>query len=269
MKQSLGVLFLAVVVIFGMRCSQSSPPQVVCVCPTPPNLSNNDPISRMLFPKGIIYYYYDPHIRQNNTHLETDLNDAEFGFFKSVCEGAMRVWENKSHHAVSFVEMKNNDITNEDLYPHVLEISYDFDAKDSESQIALDPAAPNIIKLIIAGVTFNSDDQEFRSTVKHELGHSLGLIHEHQRTDAAEHLCHKSSAIKLISGGLFPNNDRERIKYEQRLVDVYFKKQPITYTNSNYSYTSAPFDLGSLMMYESNPEPNIGTNSNYLSLIHI
>ena len=58
----------------------------------------------------------------------------------------------------------------------------------------------------------------YKRTIRHEFGHALGLMHEHQHPDAPEQYDEEKLRVYLISKGVDESEVDDAIKYQWRAV---------------------------------------------------
>lgn len=109
-----------------------------------------------------------------------------------------------------------------------------------------------------------SDYCRVSATYYHELGHLIGMPHEHQRTDRYASLSFNDATVERISENFSPS-------IVNSVIGQIYAMEKIAYTNNTIypdAATGIPFDRNSIMMYGSklsNPSSDIYTfltNSN-------
>ena len=175
-----------------------------------------------LWPGGNIYYFFNSNVA-----------DYERNFIKSM----MNEWTNKTSNKVRFIEYPSTSRT-EYLYSlglTIVKINKKYDLAPGVSGNA-NVGSANKGTINIASI-FITD----RQTVLHELGHTIGLQHEHQRPD-------RDSYVRTDNTG--PNFDKIEDKYAWFLwwswkisshakTSIYDYQSIMHYTNVFYNYNSA------------------------------
>jgi Bacterial surface proteins containing Ig-like domains len=159
-----------------------------------------------LWPEGKVYYYISPEL--NFTTIFTGIHDA------------MREIRTATNGNIKFIELKTNKALN---YKKKTQTRIIYDAVRSASHIGM-----------LTKYDFQNIWMEKPEDALHEICHTLGLIHEHQRPDRDDHIIvHKDRVQKT-------NGEFDEEEY-----------------NSNYAIRSwtmlyyDEFDLQSVMMYDS------------------
>lgn len=138
---------------------------------------------------------------------------------------AMRTWEDATDGAIVFIESNDDDA-----------VVIQLDDNQSYATIGRNTESPNYIKL-------TDGDTNFQATIQHELGHTLGLEHEHKRPDRDQYV--------VVYMALIPKAQR----------DDYKKKKPYF-----YHYLDYPYDYGSIMHYPDHAYLETPDNLGYKSI---
>ena len=119
------------------------------------------------------------------------------------CGGERKIQERVISHAMEWTRYANLDL---DFGEHaVAEIRISFQPTGSWSAVGTDALLYNqdVPTMNFGWLRLDSSEDDFSSTVLHEFGHALGLIHEHQ-SPAEGMRWNKEAVIKDLSGP--PNN---------------------------------------------------------------
>lgn len=160
-----------------------------------------------------------------------------------------RAWTEHANLVLDFGE-KNGTYrtwsTEDEVYRAEIRITFEGDgAKSYIGTDATDPAVvgPGEPSLWLGGYDTNRP-WYWQSTVVHELGHAIGLLHEHQRPDAN---CDAQYRWKDEGDkpGIYTILARPPWKWTQEMVDTNFRELP----DSDAYQIPGPFDDESIMRY--------------------
>ena len=91
----------------------------------------------------------------------------------------------------------------------------------SESEIGTDAIGKSPSMRLDLSPQFNF----YKRTIRHEFGHALGLMHDHQHPDAPEQYDEEKLRVYLISKGVAESNVDKTIKDQWRAVKSWKVKE--------------------------------------------
>ena len=139
---------------------------------------------------------------------------------KDKIRESMAVWEEKGLNRIKFIQHNNiNDIPENILWIKVT------------TEISCATVGDQSSKLEKNEMNLKTDSPE--NEIQHELGHVLGLRHEHQRPDRDDYILINTQSISVIS------QQDQYVKYSENEYTI-------------YDYKEYPFDFDSIMMYLEN-----------------
>lgn len=179
---------------------------------------------------------------------------------KSAVLTAMRGWESKTNRKIQFNEYSDKDCDN--FFVKICLLGYvkiyDDDIS-SRGKSTIGYIGGKFCKMRLR--KDNLSGNYLKRTANHELGHVLGLKHEHQRYDRDKYIYvedENNSNYKII-----PRYDTN-FRFESKRIKIGCFKIRIWYPvwwESYHSYTLGSFDFNSVMLYE-----NLKVQENKLSL---
>lgn len=198
--------------LFLFSCENESPPS--CSSKSIHDTKYNESIT--LWPGGVIPYQFHSSFPEDKKYIVT---------------GAMNTWESLTK-AIHFRAKENDDI-------HFVTIKW---VSSNSCNSSLGSKS--------GGSTLNfSNYCRISSTYFHELGHLLGMPHEHQREDRYESLSFDDATLEVLAGeGGFDSNAINSV------ISQIHEIEAINYTNNTIypnASTKIPFDKNSIMMYGS------------------
>ncbi|MDR3023724.1 M12 family metallopeptidase [Chryseobacterium sp.] len=183
-----------------------------------------------LWPSGIIPYSFGTNFPEDKKHIVI---------------GAMETWESLTK-AVHFRPKSNNDTD-------FVTINW-VSGNTCNSDLGSEANGSNI--------NF-SDYCRVSASYFHEIGHLLGMPHEHQRQDRYSALSVDDAALQILAGegGFSPS-------IINSVVSQVYKRENLIYSNNTIypnADTDIPFDKNSIMMYGSKLSNPSGALSQYLT----
>ena len=163
---------------------------------------------------------YTLHSKWTNNVVEYMWNTSS-PTIREAMSSAMQDWKTASNNTLLFREITKNKAWNKTLWVLGLKYFIRIDASDSENFGGIS----TIGKVPWATIAVTSASQR---VCRHELGHSLGLLHEHQRPDRDYYITYYPENVKLG-------------------FKVNFTKVPA----GSYNYYGSTFDFNSIMLYGS------------------
>lgn len=204
-------IFLMTLVL--MSCNNDSPPPS-CSLTSKHDTKVNSVVK--LWPGGIIPYQFDSSFPNDKEYLVT---------------GAMDTWESLTH-AINFRPKTSNDTDY---------VTIKWVTKNScNSSLGS--------KLGKSTMNF-SDFCRVNASYFHEVGHLIGMTHEHQRIDRYGSLSYNDDALVTLftEGGISQG-------VINSITEQVYEKEDISYSNNSIypnAATDVPFDKNSIMMYGS------------------
>ena len=171
---------------------------------------------------------------------------------KNAVRSAMTEWNTKTNGKVSFKELENDAWTEFQL--GILAIGY-VTIKDSELPAGvLGSSSVGYFGGNFAQLKLDCDisGTEVKTTALHELGHTLGLMHEHQRYDRDDYLILTENQLKDTTNFSKIPKETSDFRWRVKAVRVGFWTVNIYYPvfwNTTESYITGSFDFDSIMLY--------------------
>ena len=136
---------------------------------------------------------------------------------------AMADWRSAADNKISFSEITKNKNWNKTCW--VMGWKYFIRISNTNTNDFLGRSTVGMVPWALMDFTNGAG---YPRTYRHELGHSLGLSHEHQRHDRDDYIIY------------YPNNVKSNAKWQ-------YCKMPA----GSYNYYGSSFDFNSIMLYDS------------------
>lgn len=190
--------------------------------------------------------------------------------YKKIVLESMNTWKTKTSEKVSFNELENNGWNNFQLGIYAIGC-----VTISEKDLGYTPADGGVTGNATLGYrggnssTLYLDDDLTGTlliqTTLHELGHVLGLYHEHQRYDRDSYILIPEEKLSNTTNyGIIPK-ETSNLRWGVKSVRIGFWTINLYYPiwwNSTYSTVEGDFDFNSIMLYDGF---TIQSNKRYLN----
>lgn len=187
------------------------------------------------WPKGVVNYRWG------------DITDEH----KTLIKNAMNIWTEKTEEKIKFEELDDSGWTNFTLGINVIGCVV-YNTKKLDSGIAGNSYVGCIGGKQDCNLSESLSKTQYVRTPVHELGHVLGLQHEHTRYDRDEYIEVSAENTKdSVNYGIVPLSITGW-RWESRTVQIGWWRITLWYPafwESEYSWQSDNFDFESVMLY--------------------
>lgn len=193
------------------------------------------------YSKGKINYFFDSSVSKE---MRTEVREA------------MKDWEKKTNKAVTFHERTNKPAS---MFLQLIGSSV---VKVTEENLKGAYGEANLGRAYGAKMRLNpiiKDDEDLMKRVpRHELGHIIGLSHEHQRWDRDKYIKFDKYSDSRLSETKKMNKNTKMFRLHVKKIRTWFgtiRIPYIWYDTIRKSFTPTPYDYNSIMHYHSGQYP--------------
>ena len=173
-------------------------------------------------PRGIQYTLHNKWANNTVDYMWNTSNST----IRSNMQTAMQDWRSASNSHITFKEITKHKSRNITLW--LLGWKYFIRINASNSHNYQGRSTLGMVPWATIRIKPPTGDNTVISTCRHEMGHSLGLLHEHQRPDRDDYIIYQPQNVKIG-------------------MRAQFVKPPA----GSYNYHSSTFDFESIMLYGS------------------